>query len=175
MRYTYILKTDLDVVLTPRWNTHYPDGFETGLGAYNNDNNTKQRLHEVALRLQLPSLNSYLYNIGTSWYGGSKEIINIARLTVSINKELLKHEFKNFTGEWPGFFRGVTLLYASEIAINHLVDKIIINANDLDYNSDSNSKTVNHTHIHFVRCPQKRNRISGRLCHQGRMYLFPAP
>ncbi|MCX6204943.1 MAG: hypothetical protein NTZ19_01660 [Bacteroidetes bacterium] len=151
-KYTYILKTDLDVVLTTKWNDYYPTGFETGLGAYNHDDNTKQQLKKVADRLQLLSKNKYQYNIGSSWYGKSEDILQVASLCVSISRELLTNEFKNFTGEWPGFFRGVTLLYASEIAINHLIDDIYINSDCLDFNSNSIDTTSLHSHIHFGHC-----------------------
>jgi len=67
-------------------------------------------------------------------------------------RELLTTEFKNFTGEWPGFFRGVTSLYASEIAINHLIDSIFINAESLDFNSNSKDNISLHSHIHFTHC-----------------------
>lgn len=151
-RYTYILKTDLDVVLTAKWNDHYPSGFETGLGAYNHDDNTKHQLNKVADRLELLSKSKYRYNIGSTWYGKSEDILQVAGLCVSISRELLTNEFKNFTGEWPGFFRGVTLLYASEIAINHLIDTICINTDGLDFNSNSLDNISPHTHIHFGHC-----------------------
>jgi hypothetical protein len=153
-KYTYILKTDLDVVLTDKWNSHYPEGFETGLGAYNHDLTTKRRLSGLAERLQLLSGNSYLYNIGSSWYGKSEDVISVAAKTILISRELLTHEFKEFEGEWPGFFKGVTSLYASEIAINHLIDEIYINSDNLDYSSDSQELAANHTHIHFAHCSE---------------------
>jgi hypothetical protein len=150
LQYSYILKTDLDVVLTPNWNSHYPQGFETGLGAYNNDFNTKQKLNDVVERLKLKINGKYNYNIGSSWYGSSDKILSVAQLTVKICREFLLNEFKNFVGEWPGFFRGVTSLYASEIAINYLIDNI--NYNNIDIDSDSNSLKINATHIHFIHC-----------------------
>ncbi|MBL7760079.1 MAG: hypothetical protein JNK08_05220 [Sediminibacterium sp.] len=151
-RYDFILKTDIDIVLTDNWNNYYPTGFETGLGCYNHDNDTKQKLKQLADRLKLPLKQTYQYNIGSSWYGKSEDILNVASLTVLISRELLVTEFKKSTGEWPGFFKGVTSLYASEIAINYLIDNIIIKADHLDFPSDSTDNIVNHTHIHFVHC-----------------------
>lgn len=57
-------------------------------------------------------------------------------------------EFLDGEGKWPGWYRGVVLLYAAEIATNHLVDEFIIDNSKLDFGSTSSEDVTGHPHIH---------------------------
>ncbi|MEP6950692.1 MAG: hypothetical protein ABI863_15510 [Ginsengibacter sp.] len=146
--YKYILRTDVDTVLTPRWNSIYPDCFTTGSGLYNNDINTKVRLQKVMERLKLPQRKDYSYNIGSTWYGPSSEVIDTATLSSKIVKDLLFNDFKSFVGKWPGFFRDVCSLYSGEIAVNYLIKNFKIDSNNFDFDSTSSDSVFHHAHIH---------------------------
>jgi hypothetical protein len=146
--YKYILRTDVDTLLTPKWNTIYPDCFTAGPGMYNNDTDTKIRLQKVMARLKLPQRKDYAYNIGSTWYGTSKEVMDTASLSSSIVKDLLRNDFKSFTGKWPGFYREVCSLYSGEIAVNYLIKKFKIDGNNFDYDSTSSDSIFHHAHIH---------------------------
>jgi len=146
--YEYILRTDTDTLLTPKWNTAYPHKFTTGKGAYNTCDEIKDKLNIVSQRNRLFQGPFYQYNPGSTWYGKSKEVIEAATLTVAVTRDLLLNEFKNNEGTWPGFYRGVALLYASELSINHLIPDFIIDADNFDFHSTSANPITNHTHIH---------------------------
>lgn len=148
LEYDYLLRTDVDTLLTPKWNTTYPNYFTAGAGFYNNDTNIKQQLKKVMARLKLPQRKDYTYNIGSTWYGASRQVFDAAVLASSVTKELLTVEFKDFTGAWPGFYREVCSMYAGEIAVNYLVEKFTIDPANFDFESTSSDAVHQHTHIH---------------------------
>lgn len=146
--YDYILKTDVDTLFTPKLNDFYPEKFTCGVGGYNNDVDTEMKLQMVGNHFGINKKKNYIKNLGSSWYGTSTEIIKIAKLTQEITEYLLNHEFKNSEGSWPGYYRGVSTMYASEIAINHFINDINIDNGNLDFPSTSNLLTSDHVHIH---------------------------
>lgn len=70
------------------------------------------------------------------------------RLSLSIARYLLSNEFTDGPGQWPGWYSGVTSMYSSEIAVNDLVEKVIVDGKKLDYFSTSSNTILNHPHIH---------------------------
>ncbi|CBZ54432.1 conserved hypothetical protein [Neospora caninum Liverpool] len=96
--------------------------FITGWGGYNSETNRKV-LPEYSRVLKLR--HQRVHNIGSTWYGRPSDIVRAARLTVKVGTFLMNSDpvFVRMDGEWPVWYRGVLLLYAAEIAVNHLIDK----------------------------------------------------
>ncbi len=146
--YEFILRTDTDTLLTEKWNTYYPENFTVGAGSYVNDVDTTEKLKAVAEKNGLTRKSSYQQNLGSTWYGKSDDVLKVASLTTSLVSYLLNNDFKSFDGEWPGYYKGVTLLYASEIALNHVLDTIVKDPVNFDFHSTSSDSVINHVHIH---------------------------
>ncbi|MGL4738998.1 MAG: DUF7164 domain-containing protein [Cellulosilyticaceae bacterium] len=145
-QYDFILRSDADTFLTPAWNTFYPEGYMTGKGGYVNDDFTKEKLTQIASKLGLR--HKGIFNIGSTHYGDTRLVREVCQLSVEVAAYILQTEFLSNEGQWPGWFRGVTSMYATEIAVNHLVDDLVIAPDKLDFRSDSHEPVANHPHIH---------------------------
>jgi hypothetical protein len=150
--YKYMLKTDSDVFITPNFKDFFPDITQiyTGGGGYSHiEGNVKDRIKKIAVRENLRYQD--VTDIGATWYGSCKLLIDIAELTLKNTGIILEKDFKENEGKWPGFFRGVSSMYGSELAINDLVDKNkIIISSKFDARSDSTElwKKTGVYHIH---------------------------
>jgi hypothetical protein len=145
-QYKYILKTDTDIFLTPKFKTFFPgDKMYTGTGQYVHETYTRNRLKHVAKKLNLNHHN--IFNVGATWYGKSSDIIDFAKLSVIATKYIYFNEFKGIN-EWPKWHMGVASMYGSELAANHLFHDKLIKTNkiDADSTSDDNLDTVFHVH-----------------------------
>ena len=69
-------------------------------------------------------------------------------------RHIVTHEFAEDEGQWPGWYRGVALLYAGEIAVNHCVPDAE-RSTLLDGLSTSAEPTVSYAHIHCWHTPDK--------------------
>src|SRR5215204_231547 len=116
-RYTHILRTDVDTFITPAWNDFHPTSFMVGNGAYSNDDEVRQRIRDIAARYGL--VHRGLTNVGSTWYGPTEAVRRAGAFAEMLTKHILTHYFFDHEGEWPGWYRGVALLYAGEIAVNH--------------------------------------------------------
>jgi glycosyltransferase involved in cell wall biosynthesis len=116
-RYTHLLRTDVDTFITPAWNAFRPDAFTVGEGGYSNDEGIRQRLRTIAAEYGLTHRG--MTNVGSTWYGPTAVVRRTAAFTEMLTKHLIMDQFANDPGEWPGWYVGVALLYASEIAVNH--------------------------------------------------------
>jgi hypothetical protein len=145
-RYDFVLRSDADTFLTPSWNRFYPTGYVTGCGKYVNDENTKQNIIRCAKAFGLRHFG--IHNIGSTHYGPARLVREVCKLTVPITKYFIGEEFKYDPGKWPGWAAEVSILYASEIAVNHLVQKPRVDGKRLDYDSTSSDITHYHPHIH---------------------------
>jgi len=116
-RYTHILRTDVDTFLTPAWNDFHPTNFLVGNGGYSNDDEIRQRLRDIAACYGL--VHRGLTNVGSTWYGPTEAVRRAGAFAEMLTKHILTHYFFDHEGEWPGWYRGVALLYAGEIAVNH--------------------------------------------------------
>jgi hypothetical protein len=151
-RYTHLLRTDVDTFVTPAWNDFYPTGFVTGHGAYSNDDNVRQRIRVIAARYGL--VHRGLTNIGSTWYGPTGVVRQASAFAEMLTKHLVSHEFADDEGAWPGWYRGVALLYAGEIAVNHCAPDAERSAL-LDAFSTSPEPTSNYVHIHCWHTPER--------------------
>ncbi|CAG9464538.1 unnamed protein product [Pedinophyceae sp. YPF-701] len=139
--YGWVLRSDWDVFYTPSLGSLCPETFRTGVGAYTDfspshpgDPNTADHLKELSKLYGLRHRGEH--NVGSTWFGRTPEILALARLTYNVMPLLLKFHFEQKDpahGEgpahvldgvgWQRWYAGVTLLYAGELASNHLLDE----------------------------------------------------
>lgn len=145
-KYDLFLRCDADTFVTPGWNDYFPYLYTTGRGGYVNDEFTKSKIESIARSMGLRHRG--IFNIGSTHYGNAGLVTDVCKLTVDVAEYILENEFSDGEGRWPGWYRGVTLLYAAEIATNHLVDDLIIDGGKLDFGSTSAEPPSSHPHIH---------------------------
>ncbi len=145
-KYDLLLRSDVDTFLTPAWNSFYPDIYTTGGGGYVNDEDTKTRLKDISQHFGLK--HSGIHNIGSTHYGYAPLVRDVCRHVMEVAQHIFTKEFPNGEGAWPGWYKGVTTMYASEIAVNGLVEQFRIDRLRLDYYSTSGEPVKNHPHIH---------------------------
>ena len=144
-RYTHLLRTDVDTFVTPAWNDFRPTGFTCGNGAYSNDDDVRQRIRSIAEQYGL--VHRGLTNVGSTWYGPTHVVRRASAYAEMLTKHILTQHFADDEGEWPGWYRGVALLYAGEIAVNHCAQDAQRSAL-LDSLSTSPEPTSHSVHIH---------------------------
>jgi hypothetical protein len=143
--YSHILLSDVDTFITPAWNSFYPEGFVCGPGGYSNDENIRRHLRDIAVEFGLEHRG--LTNTGSTWYGPTALVRRIGALTEMLLRYILSRHFRTDEGAWPGWYRGVSLLYAAEIAINHCAPDAA-RTEQLDYDSSSRHSIKGCAHIH---------------------------
>ncbi|MGL4798774.1 MAG: DUF7164 domain-containing protein, partial [Cellulosilyticaceae bacterium] len=72
----------------------------------------------------------------------------VSELTMKVGEYIYTNLFQHATTDWPSWFKGVTSMYASEIAVNHLVPEIHIDPSRLDCSSTLTESIHLHPHIH---------------------------
>jgi len=120
-RYDALLRSDTDVFLTSHAvklidTDLATDTLFTGRGGYCNDG-VAEKLDEVAQREGYVA-SKIVRNVGSTVFGRSASVLRWARTTEHLLRVLLTKDFAAGEGEWPGWYRGVSLLYAGEIAAN---------------------------------------------------------
>ena len=142
--YHYILKTDIDVFLTPAFAKFLPVTNRTllvGRGGYSTKFNT-QRLGRIARDMTWKYAN--VTNIGSTWYASKLFFFptrlflirygppfiaqRIANVTLDAMLYLSDHEFSQSEREgklgvllWPDWHYGVLSMYGTHLAANHLL------------------------------------------------------
>ena len=144
--YDILIRSDLDIFLTPAWNRFYPSEFMTGFGGYSNDDRVRENIQRIAHKFGLTHRS--VTNIGTTIYGPAGLVIEICRLATDLTRYIRTVEFKDHGGKWPSWYAGVSSLYAQEIAVNHLVPSLQAPSKLLDYYSTSVESVDEHPHIH---------------------------
>ena len=115
--YSHILRTDVDTFITPAWNDFHPAEFTFGYGGYSNDDDVRRRIRDIAAQYGLT--HHGITSIGSTWYGPTETVRRACAFSEMLIKHLLTHHFASDEGRWPGWYRGVSTLYAGEIAVNH--------------------------------------------------------
>jgi Sec-independent protein translocase protein TatA len=151
-RYTHILRTDVDTFITPAWNDFHPTSFMVGNGAYSNDDEVRQRIRDIAVRYGL--VHRGLTNVGSTWYGPTEAVRRAGAFAEMLTKHILTHYFSEHEGEWPGWYRGVALRYAGEIAVNHCAPDAQ-RSELLDASSTSRELLSRYAHIHCLHTDEK--------------------
>jgi hypothetical protein len=144
-RYSHLLRTDVDTFLTPAWNAFSPTTFTVGIGGYAHDEDVQQRIREIATEY---GLNYHgMTNVGSTWYGSTAIVRRAAAFAELLTKHLLRDHFRDDEGQWPGWYRGVALKYAGEIAVNHCGPDAQ-RSELLDARSTSDEPITRYPHIH---------------------------
>jgi hypothetical protein len=144
-QYKFLLRTDVDTFVTPSFRDLTPSLYMTGHGGYNNDQNIKDNLSTIAKKFKLREQKRY--NIGSTHFGYGPLVVDVAKLQYEICKHIFTDWFLDGEGAWAGWYKGVTTMYAGELAVNHYCDEIIM-TNQLDYYSDSSQLVEGFYHIH---------------------------
>ncbi len=161
-QYDYILRSDADTFLTPAWNRFYPNGYVTGGGKYINEDTSRNNIIRCANTFGLNHRG--IHNIGSTHYGPACMVREVCKLIVPITKYLIGEEFRYNPGKWPGWAAEVSLLYAAEIAVNHLIHKPKVEPGKLDFESSSKDSILYHPHIH---CWHSKERFSKFSFYEG--------
>ena len=133
-----------------------------GNGAYSNDDEVRQRIRDIAARYGL--VHRGLTNVGSTWYGPTGAVRRAGAFAEILTKHILTHYFSDHEGEWPGWYRGVALLYAAEIAVNHCAPDAQ-RSELLDAGSTSQEPLSRYAHIHCWHTDEKFSKhhfMSGR-------------
>ncbi|CAF3837843.1 unnamed protein product, partial [Rotaria sordida] len=168
--YHWILRVDQDAVLSPSLLMGLIGKHQTKLlpmqfgGIAHGNDFTHKRLRKIAKKLGYN--HSSIHNLCSTWLVNPHDSVKIANLTTIIGKHFLKHEFGHNVpgiedlpdiGEWPKWWRGVTSLYAAEIAINHIYSSTLGHQHEstaLDHPSYSAESVWNAWHIHCLHNPE---------------------
>lgn len=153
--YDIILRSDTDTFLTPAWLNFYPEKYSVGVGGYSNSDEIRQNMARISLLFNINYVE-HNRNIGSTHYGPTQQIKKIAKLQTDITRYLISEKFKNGEGAWPYWYRGVSLLYAGDIAVNYFIGKDLLYGS-FDFFSTSAELTNKHPHIH---CWHTRDRFS---------------
>ncbi|XP_012556803.2 uncharacterized protein LOC105844574 [Hydra vulgaris] len=160
MPYKYIIRTDFDVFLTPALMLWRPNKrVITGHGGYCAEFNIA-RLRYIAGKLGLTHRG--VHCVGSTWFGERDLFILLSKKTIELTAYMFINEFTpkssgletvNFTqnreGEWPKWWRPVSLLYGAELALNHLIPDFSSEyINELDTPSCSKKLIWESPHIH---------------------------
>ena len=144
-QYTHLLRTDVDAFITPAWNAFHPDAFTFGEGGYVNDDDTRRRIREIAALYGLAHRG--IENIHSTWYGPTAVVRRVGAVAEMLTKHILTHHFADDDGEWPGWYRGVAAMYASEIAVNHCAPDAR-RSDLLDASNTSDESTARYPHVY---------------------------
>jgi hypothetical protein len=93
-------------------------------------------------------------NVGSTWYGSTAVVRRAAAFAELLTKHLLRDHFRDDEGQWPGWYRGVALKYAAEIAVNHCAPDAQ-RSELLDAPSTSDEPIARSPHIHCWHTDQR--------------------
>ena len=85
-QYTTLLRADLDTFPTPHMLNYWPKGVVVDIQYSTNHGleNIKEALRSLACSVGIE--HQGWFNMGSTWYGDSRRVRNLARLTVALNK-----------------------------------------------------------------------------------------
>lgn len=151
-KYKYILKSDADVFLTKHIKGLYPEKIMVGYGGYiphDEVQNTEVLLNLKRIAKKVGALENGFQHIGASIFGKTDKVLNIIQDHYIITKLILETEWNESSGQWPGWFKGVSSMYAIHIAVNHHVERQELLPYSLDSLCYGNTKIDSMTyHIH---------------------------
>ena len=136
--YDYIIRCDADSFITPLiliWKPKYDYAFGNG---FMGTEFTEKRLEYVASTLNLT--HNHVHSMQSSWYIKTKPnyiFESIINMTIDLTQYFYENEFidekckiiNNITKygcDWPDWHRGVSSLYAQNLAINHVLSSLNI-------------------------------------------------
>ncbi|CAH1787877.1 unnamed protein product [Owenia fusiformis] len=161
-RYDRILRTDTDVFISPAilgWLGKYP--LITGQGGYGVPFSII-RLRKIAAKLGLH--HQHISDIGSTWYAEPGIFQKVAILALNLSVHFYNHEFNKSLpglegifdtgddGVWPNWWRQVSTMYGSELAINHLIANLTEDHKAAGYmdmaSTDGVTSVMGAPHIH---------------------------
>jgi hypothetical protein len=147
--YKYILKTDCDVFLTKYLKGLFPEKVMVGWGGYMEGNNKQEILSNIKrIQKKLNAKDEGLNHVGASIFGKTEVLVKIIQEHFNVTKYILKTEWNETEGKWPGWFKGVSSMYAIHICVNHFLNSRFINLYSLDSLCLNNKIDSNTYHIH---------------------------
>ena len=121
LQYKRLLRSDLDVFLFPGLRSYRPDHPSiTGRGGYGHDDFTWWRLEEMAAELGLR--HQGVHKVGSTWFAEPELMLRTTPLALAASEYMLTYVHPNTNQRWSHWFRGVTSMYGTELAVNHVVD-----------------------------------------------------
>ncbi|XP_066930635.1 uncharacterized protein [Clytia hemisphaerica] len=176
-RYTYALRTDMDVFLTPKFFKYRPTlRVVTGIGQYCHEFN-RGRLKAIAKQHGLKHRG--IHCIGSSWYGYMKDITKLSIAAYNMSLYLYDYEFKdglpgleniNFrispNGKWPEWYKLTSTMYGSEIVLNDGVPNFSMqNMQRFDVSTCNPWKISEHYQLHayHTECEFNKKRFLNQL------------
>lgn len=117
-QYEYLLRTDVDVFLTHHL-AHFRPSFPVyGRGLYHCNDNFRENMLQFCQRHGVE--HYHRFGCGHSLLASSELMLPFLRRQIYWCQQLLEEFGQNEKdwGEWPGWYRGVTTMYAAEIAAN---------------------------------------------------------
>jgi len=146
--YEYILKSDADVFLTKNMKGLIPDKTMIGFGGYMIEGYEDVKKNIERLFLELKIKDKGINHVGASIFGKSKIVIPIVRDHFNVTKIILQKEWNNGPGKWPGWFKGVSSMYAIHLVVNHYLNPMNVNMYSIDSLCLDNKITKSTYHIH---------------------------
>lgn len=143
--YSHLLRSDVDTFVFGGWNQFYPGEFRWGTGAYANNDEVRDRIAAIADQYGLTHRGRT--NVGSTWYGSTDLVRRTAAFAEMLTRHLVADVFAGDPGAWPGWYQGVSLLYAAEIAVNHCV-VAGRGGPELDGESTSEAAADDTVHVH---------------------------
>lgn len=116
LRYPYLLRTDADVFLTKHLVDFRPSYPVHGRGHYHHSADFRETMVDFCRRHGVPHHNHF--GCGHSLLARAHLVVHLLRRQIHWCEVLLRefgHDPANW-GTWPGWFRGVSSMYAAEIA-----------------------------------------------------------
>jgi hypothetical protein len=153
LRYPYLLRTDADVFLTKHLVDFRPSYPVHGRGHYHHSQDFREKMLDFCRRHDVIHHNHF--GCGHSLLAESKLVVHLLRRQIYWCEMLLR-DFGNDPanwGNWPDWFRGVSSMYAAEIAANESGNEFIYLGREriLDVESFCQAKIDNLVfHIHAV-------------------------
>lgn len=147
--YTKLLRTDLDVFISPKILSWRTSKYVVGGGKYVRMDYTREKLYTIANELGLR--NQKIHNTGSTWYGEPELTIALTKKAMKIGDHILRLHFNRTEKQgWPIWHRGVTSMYAQELALNDILDRseFIVTPTSLDAMSNMKILVNDVYHIH---------------------------
>jgi hypothetical protein len=157
LRYPYLLRTDADVFLTRHLKDLRPSYPVHGRGHYHRTQDFREKMLEFCHRHGVTHFNHF--GCGHSLLAESRLVVHFLRRQ-TYWCEMLLRDFGDDPanwGTWPDWFRGVSSMYAAEIAAQELVNECLIMGREriLDVESLCQTKLDSLVfHIHAVHTDQ---------------------
>eukprot|EP00051_Salpingoeca_urceolata_P019013 m.272287 g.272287 ORF g.272287 m.272287 type:complete len:848 (+) comp19330_c0_seq1:56-2599(+) len=180
LRYRLLLRTDMDTFLTPRFHDWWPETFQVRDKQGYDYKDVPKALADAAVDLGLRHTGHT--GLSSTWYGPSQQVVHMSRLTVAVGRYAIYKFFSKslchlpeakrpagtkcwnfYDASWgETLYEGVVLLYAQELAVNHVVGKALSpsRVHILDHGATSTKPTCSTYHIHVYHSPDRFNKWS---------------